>query len=193
MPARLLVPLLCLAALPAQAESRLVAALTGDWNGDGRPDAVLLHAHAEGMADLTVYLGHDWLGLQPAVHLPQVIFSGDLAGQIPAIEARSASSFAILSEQTGIGREPWQQVLTVAFRQGELRVAGFDHLFYDRLDPSHNGHCSVNLLTGRYRLTLGPGDEAPDILREGASGLTAFPLAALAPDFFPEVCRPLTE
>lgn len=192
MIARLLAPLLALfAALPVQAEPRLVAALSGDWNGDGRPDAVLLYGHDDGMADLVVMLGHDWLGLQPAIHLPQVIYYGTMAGQVPALEPRSASSFAVLSEQTGIGREPWQAVLTVAYRQDALRVAGYDFHFYDRLDPTHHGRCSVNLLTGAFELHRGPGNDAPEVSTTGRGTERAFPLADLAPDWQPAACAAL--
>lgn len=179
--------------LMAQEQPLPIAALSGDWNADGNPDAVLLYGRAEGDADLVVMLGHDWQGLQPGLHLPGVVFFGGMAGQVPRLESRSPTSFAILSEQTGIGREPWQMALTVAFRQGEFRVAGFDYLFYDRLDPTHNGNCSVNLLTGRYSLTFGPGDEAPEVTREGDAGIRAFALADLGVDFFPDACRAIFE
>lgn len=179
--------------LMAQDHPLPIAALTGDWNGDGNPDAVLLFARDEGDADLVVMLGHDWQGLQPVLHRPGVVYSGGMAGQVPRLEPRSPTSFAILSEQTGIGREPWQMALTVAFRQGGFRVAGFDYLFYDRLDPTRNGNCSVNLLTGRYALTFGPGEEAPEITREGDAGLRAFALADLEADFFPDPCRAILE
>jgi len=190
-----LTPVLCLlAALPALAETpqpRLTAALSGDWNGDGNPDAVLLYAHEYGMSDLVVMLGDGYQGLQPAIHLPEVVFSGPMGGQSPGLEARSASSFAILSEQTGVGREPWQQAITIAFRQGELRVAGYDFLFYDRLDPSRNGHCSVNLLTGDFTLRYGPGNEAPVTETAGRGDERAFPLSELTEIWQPAACAPL--
>ena len=168
-----------------------IAALSGDWNGDAASDAVLLVRAADGMADLVLYQGNPEEGLQPLITLPGAISAGPLAGSAPALESRGERGFAIVTQQTGFGRTPWTQAVTVAFRNGTYMVAGFDYDFYDRLDLSHYGGCSVNLLTGRFTLTLGPGDEAPEVHRAGPVGEAAFPLAALTDGYWPPACDAL--
>jgi hypothetical protein len=194
MTLRALVLLAVSVALPAQAdqgERVLSAVLSGDWNGDEAPDAALLYAHEDGMTDLVILQGSGYRGLQPLLDLPGVIWSGPMAGQMPGFEARSDTSFAIRSEQTGVGRTPWYQWVTVAWRDGAYVVAGYDYSFYDRLDLSHHGNCSVNLLAGRYTLDHGPGDEAAEIHREGRTDDVAFPLADLREGWQARACDDL--
>ena len=74
---------------------------------------------------------------------------------------------------------------------GGFVVAGYDYSFYDRLDLSHYGGCSVNLLTSRYELTLGPGDDAAEIHREGTTEAASFPLASLTESYAPPICMDL--
>lgn len=196
--------LLLVATLPALADEaapRLGAALSGDWNGDEIPDAVLLYLHADGMADLVVMQGDGVTGLQPALSLPQVIWAGTMAGMIPGLEAVSATSFLITSEQTGIGRTPWTAALTVAWRDGGFVVAGYTYSFYDRMDLGHYGSCDVNLLTGGYEITLSPGDVQPDgsmvegsaveTHRTGRGPRASFPLAELREEYFAPACSDL--
>ncbi|MFN4100300.1 MAG: hypothetical protein ACK4GT_11030 [Pararhodobacter sp.] len=193
MKARILAPALCLlAALPAFAETRIIAALSGDWNGDGNPDAVLLMAPQTGdIADLVVMEGDGYSGLHPVLEVPQAVWGGRFAGQTPGLEPHRDTSFILHTQQTGIGRTPWEQRITVAWRGGNYLVAGFDTHFYDRNDPSRGGTCSVNLLTGDYMLRYGPGNEAPEIETAGRGDDRAFPLAELTESWQPAVCAPL--
>ncbi|MGZ3692115.1 MAG: hypothetical protein ACXVAX_11475, partial [Pseudobdellovibrio sp.] len=51
----------------------------------------------------------------------------------------------------------------VAWRGGQLVVAGYDYSDYDRLGEDNETNCSVNLLTGRGVLTINPPREGhPD-------------------------------
>lgn len=185
--------------LPAQADPltltdgarQPIAAISGDWNGDEALDAALLYPGADGLADLVVMLNDQVTGLQPLLTLPGVVFAGPMAGQAPAFEPRSETSFALRSEQTGVGRTPWYQWLTLAWRDGGFVVAGYDYSFYDRLDLSHYGECSVNLLTGAYTLTLGPGEDAAEIRREGRTEERGFPLADLREGWQSRACDDL--
>ncbi|MCC0074979.1 MAG: hypothetical protein H6898_00140 [Rhodobacter sp.] len=169
----------------------LIAAISGDWNGDDMLDAVTLTRAEDGMADLTVYRGGGIYGLDPVLTLPAVVFAGPMAGQAPSFAPRSDSSFVLQTEQIGIGRTPWSAGLTIAWRDGGFVVAGYDYSFYDRLDLSHYGGCSVNLLTSRYELTLGPGDDAAEIHREGTTEAASFPLASLTESYAPPICMDL--
>ncbi len=184
--------LICLgSALPAQAESRIVSVLSGDWNANQSADAAILFLRDEGMADLVLYEGNEMTGLEPVLRLDGVIWAGPMAGQTPRLEARSATSFAIRSTQTAIGRTPWDQHITVAWRDGMWKVAGYDYTFHDRIDLDHYGTCSVNLLTGRYTLTYGPGEGRAEVIEAGTSSSRAIALSALTEDFVPPVCSRL--
>jgi len=183
-------------ALPAPAPAgdgppgRLLAALTGDWNGDGAPDLVLLVDTAEGAADLVLYLGAE-RGLNPVVTLRGAVFAGPMAGQVPSLAPRTASSFVLRSEQVAIGSTPWEQTVTVAWRDGGPVVAGFTHAFYDRLDPERQGRCDVNLLTGGWEGHYAPGTGQALRRRTGRDGPRALALAELTEGFFPSVCQEL--
>ncbi|WP_139103194.1 hypothetical protein [Pararhodobacter sp. CCB-MM2] len=183
-----------IAASPALAEGpRLVAALSGDWDADQQFDAATITVDDEGGTVFTLYHGDAIGGLQPGITLTDVFWSGTLAGTLPSFEPRSDSSFAVLTQQTAIGRNPWHQLLTIAYRNGEYLVAGYDYDTYDRIDVDHSGSCSVNLLTGRYVLDVDPEGPTPPYRREGTGADRAFPLAQLTMDYRPEACAPAFE
>lgn len=194
VPMRLMtLSLLVCTALPAAAEAppRLLSVLSGDWDGDGTTDAVALVPGINGDADLIVYENDGWSGLTPVLTLEAVVFAGSLAGQAPSLNARDATSFALSSEQSAVGRTPWAQHITIAWRDGGFVVSGYDYSFYDRLDLSHYGDCSVNLLTSQYTLDLGPGEDAAEIRREGTTEASQFPLENLTASFMASPCETL--
>jgi hypothetical protein len=125
-----------LALPPAQAAAQdapepgdLVAALSGDWNGDGAPDAATLTQDEGSAANLTLYLGDQVYGLKRVVDRPRVIFSGGMGGQTPTFEPASPSSFKLHQEQIGIGRTPWESTLSIAWRGGQFVLAGYSYQF----------------------------------------------------------------
>jgi hypothetical protein len=185
-------------ALPAAAQDRpagsLIAGLSGDWNGDDLPDLVLLLAGEPDTgdgADLVVHLG-DGRGLAEVLRVPGAVWGGPMWGQTPGLTARTATSFEITSEQTAVGRSPWSQSVTVAWRGGAFVVAGFTHSTYDRIDNTA-ARCDVNLLTGGWEVELFPADDSPPRRLTGQDGPRAFPLADLSDIYWPPVCDPLTE
>ncbi|KEP69642.1 hypothetical protein DL1_02955 [Thioclava dalianensis] len=161
----------------------LVAALSGDWNGDGVADAVTLQQDDDYSADLTVYLGDPVYGLKPAVSVKSAMFSGQGGGQTPTIKALSKSAFALHQEQIGFGRTPWEATFSVAWRDGHFVVSGYSYQYYDRIDPDHQGSCDVNLLAGNYEITL------DGQTKTGQQDMRAFPLSKLNPDFMPTICQ----
>lgn len=188
---RLFLALLTLATpAPAQQVPAILSAISGDWDGNGIPDAALLVPGPEESATLILYRG-GFSGMEPVLTLPGVALAGIWAGQAPRLEARGERGFALLSEQTGIGRTPWMQAISVVWQGAEPMVAGFDYSFYDRLDLAHYGECSVDLLTGRYSLTHSPGEDAPEVQREGRTDTAAFPLAELPFGWMPAPCGEL--
>ena len=190
---RLLSALALILAAPALAEAPppLIAALSGDWDGNEAQEAVVLVPGIDGDADLIVYDNDGYSGLTPVLVLEGVVFAGPMAGQAPSLAPRGERGFVLTSEQTAVGRTPWSQAVTVLWRDGGFVVAGYDYSFYDRLDLSHYGSCSVNLLTRRYTLTHGPGDEAPEVIREGMTEAAAFPLAELRAGWMAAPCGDL--
>jgi hypothetical protein len=181
-----LAPVLACAQEPPE-PGDLVAALSGDWNGDGAPDAATLTQDEGSAANLTLYLGDPVYGLKRVAHRPRVIFSGGMGGQTPKLEAASPSSLKLHQEQIGIGRTPWESTLSIAWRNGQFMLAGYSYMFYDRIDPDHNGHCDVNLLTGNYELTLGEQTQT------GQQDARAFPISKLEADYMPTICTSLFE
>ncbi len=57
-------------------------------------------------------------------------------------------SLRIGAEHWGIGRWKWSQVLTVAYRDGEFKLAGLDFNSVDTMTLDAQ-RCSINLLTGK--------------------------------------------
>lgn len=190
LPVALALPLPALAGSADWPQGRVLAALSGDWNGDGEGDLVVLADGGGGTADILIHEG-DLSGLPLTHHIPGAVFAGPMAGQRPRLKAHSDSSFIIEIEQIGIGRSPWMQRLTIAHRDGDYVVAGFTHRFYDRLDPERSGHCDVNLLTGAWEGKFAPATGQPARRHSGRDGPRAFPLSALHEDYFPQICHDL--
>ena len=116
-------------------------------------------------------------------------WAGIAAGTLPRLELAPNGSLRLITENSAIGRNRWEQVLTIAHRDGAYRVAGYTHAFYDTLDLDSGGFCDVNLLTGRGLLQIGKGEERA--VREWA--MRAPPLADWTIDSMPPVCAPLFE
>lgn len=152
------------AAFTARAEqidpTRIVDAATGDWDGDGRADLALLVAPEEGANDdqIGIYLylrdsDHEVLRLSLAA--PNKIWGSTNAdgvfGQEPSLKAVGKSSIAVHSQNSAIGRDRWDQTLTVAYRNKQFVVAGYTYNHYDTLDPNAAGSCDYNALTGKLQ------------------------------------------
>lgn len=137
---------------------RIIAAATGDWNKDGAPDLAMLIAPAEGsdsdMVSISILLqSNDHALLKPAVEARDKI-SGNyrhdgLYGNDPDIKALGNGSIAVTSQNSAIGRNRWEQTLTIAYRNGDFVVAGYTYSYYDTLEPDAAGKCDYNVLTGK--------------------------------------------
>jgi len=55
----------------------------------------------------------------------------------------------VKSENSAIGRDRWEQALTIARRSGEFVVLGVTYSSRDTLDPKAGGNCDINLATGK--------------------------------------------
>jgi hypothetical protein len=158
MLARLILPLLPLLPTTVSAAetvdpASIVSAATGDWNKDGIQDLALLVRPAEGSdADngVLLYLTGDNGALALKSAIPNKVWGQfELVGQAPSIEALPSGSLLITSQNDAIGRDRWEQKLTVAYRNFEFVVAGYTYSSYDTLDPDNTAQCDLNVLTGK--------------------------------------------
>ncbi|KQV31753.1 hypothetical protein ASC97_18900 [Rhizobium sp. Root1203] len=136
--------------------AKIIGGATGDWNHDGEADLALLVAPPAQGDDIGIYIylrDKDHALLTLAAHAPgKVRGNGSLDGmfgQDPSIEALPSGSIAVHSQNSGIGRDRWEQTLTLAYRNEQFVVAGYTFSHYDTLDTSDNGACDYNVLTGK--------------------------------------------
>ena len=123
----------------AQADPVLVPAASvssvavGDMDGDYYRYRALLVETDDG-ADLYIYVqGSD--GMRLAARAPSIAWRGRMFGQEPRLEVAKNKSLKVISENASIGRDRWEQTLTIAYRGGRFVVAGYTYSYYDTLDP----------------------------------------------------------
>lgn len=139
--------------------ARIVDAAVGDWNGDGKPDLALIAEAADDADDdqlgIYIYLRDDHDLLRLAASAPAKIWGSTAAdgiyGQEPSIKAAGKSSIAIHTQNSAIGRDRWEQTLTLAYRNNQFVVAGYTYSHYDTLDPDAGGSCDYNALSGKLQ------------------------------------------
>ena len=128
--------------------SRVLSVVTTDWDDDGGIDrALLLDTGNDDGADLHIYLNADDEEKTTLVK-GGFAWHGSMWGQQPKLSLNSKKSLVVHSENTGIGRNAWEQRITIAWRDGQFVVAGYTYNSYDRLDPNTTTHCDFNLLSG---------------------------------------------
>ena len=97
-------------------------------------------------ADLTIRAADGAVLAQIA----EMTTAGSFAGAEPRLEvAENGTSLRVYQEWTGIGRNPWESVTTIAARDGEVIVAGFTQNMWDRI-TNETLACDWNLLSGDY-------------------------------------------
>jgi len=141
---------------------QISAAGHGDINQDGVDDLALLIApHADDTQDhaLAVFFGEAFEGtLTPVLVIDDFVWGSvgeKLVGQRASLAIDQRGSLRVTSHNSAIGRNRWEQTLTLAWRDDRLLLAGFTYDFYDTLDPDANGGCDLNVLTGRGVKTRG--------------------------------------
>ncbi|MCV9965604.1 hypothetical protein OIU34_27380 [Pararhizobium sp. BT-229] len=150
-------------ALAAEAidPQRIVSAATGDWDKDGSLDLAMLVSAPEGSdEDHAVYIyleDGDSAQLKLKTVAPNKVW-GDwtMAGRAPFIAALPNGSILITSHNDSIGRDRWEQKLTVAYRNFDFVVAGYTYSSYDTLDLDNTSKCDFNVLTGKGKLNGNP-------------------------------------
>ncbi|WP_210530094.1 hypothetical protein [Rubellimicrobium arenae] len=143
---------LLLFALPVAAQEPM-REVTADLDRDGSPETYALIENGRGTVDLVVdgRAGRRTAG--------DVAWTGGMPGQEPGLSLSPSGSVLLTSRNDSVGRDRWTLTLTLAYREGDLRVAGITYGWRDTLGPQTGwGGCDLNLLTGRGTVT-GPGGE----------------------------------
>jgi hypothetical protein len=124
---------------------------TTDWNNDGIEDPVMILNINDGeQFDVLFFLSDEYGRLALSHHIPDMIWgSSAMFGQEPSVTKTPYGSIIIGSQNSAIGRDRWEQKLTIAYRDNQLILAGFTYSFYDTLDTENYGNCDLNLLTGK--------------------------------------------
>lgn len=125
--------------------------VTSDLNGDGRAERFTLLHTGDGIADLHV----ENTGGR-AVMATDIAWIGGI-GQQPELALAPNGSVLLHSMNEAIGRNRWHLTLTIAWRNGAYRVAGYTYDWYDTLNLEDRGRCDLNLLNGRGFVTHGDG------------------------------------
>lgn len=150
---RWIIPFL-MAASPAMAEG-FSTQVSGDFNEDGIADHVALIDFGDhGQADFLLKLGD---GLQ-TIWLQNLIWVGGI-GQQPSLTITPRGSLQMMSHNSSIGRNRWEQIHTLAWRDGAMRVVGYTYRWYDTLNLEDSGSCDLNLLTGNGEISEGQGGD----------------------------------
>lgn len=155
------------------AQANEVAALSADLDGDGRLDRAVLTEDADDVTLTVTLASRDVPVVKPALG-----WMGGMAGQEPALSVR-AGSLVVEFQNESIGRNRWQQQLTIAWRNGGFVVAGYTFTSRDTLDPDQGGTCDINFLDRR-----GVRNGRPVAISVGAVPLLSWTDAAI-----PAICR----
>ena len=130
--------------------SEVFSVTTTDWNNDEIADPVMILNINDGeQFDVLFFLSDEYGRLALKHHVPDMVWgSSVMFGQEPWVTTTQNGSVIVGSQNSAIGRNRWEQKLTIAYRNNELIVAGFTYTHYDTLDPNAYGGCDFNLLTG---------------------------------------------
>lgn len=136
---------------PSFSAEQIFSVATTDWNKDGIQDPVMILNVNEGERfDGLFYISDEYGRLTLRHYIPDMVWgSSAMFGQEPSVTTASNGSAIVTSQNSAIGRNRWEQKLTIAYRNDQLVLAGFTYSYYDTLDPNAYGGCDLNLLTGK--------------------------------------------
>lgn len=127
---------------PERISSLAVANMDGDYYSYRA-----LLVDTEDGADLYIFIDAGE-GMKLNTYSGNIVWRGGY-GQKPHLEVTKNGALKVVSKNSAIGRDRWQQTLTVVFRKEQFLVAGYTYDYYDSLDLDNKNFCDVNLLTGR--------------------------------------------
>lgn len=149
------------AALAEPIESRkIIAAITGDWNGDGATDlAMIVETEPSDPMDMHFFLGD----AEHAFLRPAEIVHGQINGEWngydrpgyessdtePQLTALPNGSIRLRIPALPVGSERTDRTLVIAYRDDAFIVAGFAYEFENYLRENTAAGCQYNVLTGK--------------------------------------------
>ena len=121
-------------------ESNIETRVSGDLDADGITDTAYI------TSDLRLVIESSRVG---QVEYGRVEGNFGWGGRQPNLSISEAGSLVLGTLNLGGGSSRWEQWETMAFRDGEFVLAGITYWWRDSLDPTNEGTCDVNLLTGQ--------------------------------------------
>jgi hypothetical protein len=97
---------------------------------------------------------------KPQIVARDIAWRGGI-GQQPELSLAENGSVRLTSGNDSIGRGRWHLTLTIAYRRGAYRVAGYTYDWYDTLELADNGICDLNLLSGKGIRQIDGGRQHP--------------------------------
>ncbi|MBF9043868.1 hypothetical protein HKCCE4037_11060 [Rhodobacterales bacterium HKCCE4037] len=125
---------------------------------------LLLHSESlDGMVDLLIVSGAETSSIHVARDIAR---HGGTVEDRARLEAGPDGTLNLHSQQTGFGRYPWFETLTIAPRDGAFFVVGQAYGTYDR--PSGGDFsCTIDLQRGQWQATaVRIAPETGDVVRE---------------------------
>jgi len=165
--------LIGLAGTPALSEV-LDGPLFADLNGDGMAEAFTLEQIEIPYVQLVVRN----TGGAPIV-VSDIAWAGGMSSP-PYLSLTEFGSVQVTSQNDAVGRVRWELTLTLAHRQGALRVAGITYSWRDTFDLDDFGSCDLNLLTGRGETSRSGNKPFAITVAGGAPLVTDFQSETLA-------------
>ncbi|MEO0544719.1 MAG: hypothetical protein AAFY99_12970 [Pseudomonadota bacterium] len=145
---------------PSPVLNYVSAAAMGRFTGGYGDDlAILIEPSAESDADYTLVILADAAG--PGGSLGEIARfenaawggTGDIYGNRPSVAFTDAGSLQLRSGNDAIGRNRWQQTLTLVWRENTVILAGFTYFERDTLSENSEYGCDINLLTSVAEIT----------------------------------------
>lgn len=153
---RFLTLFLIIVAAPVWSEGR--AKIQADLNQNATPEIFELLVDESNMVSLRISEAR-----AKTIEVSDFTWQGGLYGQEAELELTETGSVQVISQNEGCCRNRWRLALTLAYRDGGVRVAGITYSWRDTLDLEAYGVCDVNLLTGRG--VIEQGDMPPQWFR----------------------------
>jgi hypothetical protein len=162
-------------ASPATAQS-VIGVVKADLDQSGGAETFTLLDNGQGSADLQI--DDTAMGTRFGAEIAWV--GGP--GQTPWIALAPNGSVQVISMNDAIGRGRWELTLTIAFRDGDYRVAGYTYAWRDTIELADNGVCDVNLLSGRGEVTRNGGPKLTFKTSEFATPVTSWNWSSFGPN-----------
>lgn len=163
----------------------IISVVTEDFNKDGGIDKAILSRMQDDDIETELFIYMQDLeaddGNKPTIHKKKIAWTGSLYGTQPSLSVNQKGSLIIISANQAVGRDRWQQKLTVVYRNEEWRVGGYTYESYDTLDVDKEFSCDANLLTGRAVVN------AKKVMLDKKGGVK---LKDWSDSDIPKVCRP---